>query len=269
MFIGRFFAASLSRFTQLCSRLVMKSLLKLLISTLFSLHVLGEGGYLIVGGNSGHPDHLDDRTFYLPGSKNAPSCDLEKPVGSPLAQSVSGFIAGVGALICGGVTKKNARKITDKCWNFDGGNGWSLSRFRLNEKRKQAAGLSVKGGSEFWVAGGNDGNADLNSVEVLKSGATKFEAGPDLPLAVHSHCLLNINDEYLFLAGGGMKVAENSSASFLDPRITYSDKTFLFNLTASRWIEVEGRMTDARRGASCFLIENSSSEIEVKYWVFM
>ena len=81
----------------------------------------------------------------------------------------------------------------------------------------------------FIVTGGHDGSRRLNSVEKTLNGRS-FTALPNMPLALHGHCMVMISSDAFLMTGG----YGNSGVS---------QKTFLFHFGSEWWEEVEDMPT--------------------------
>ena len=87
-----------------------------------------------------------------------------------------------------------------------GGSNWT-SMPDLLEKRLDSA-IVRWGGSqseEIWITGGKrigSNSGIVNSTEIWKGSATGWTPGPDLPLHVRRHCIVQLSDTRYLLTGG-------------------------------------------------------------------
>ncbi len=158
------------------------------------------------------------------GSSNNNICP-EFPV--DLDEATSGVLSDKNgndvAVVCGGRDTADAR---DLCFYYAPGKGqkeWVQVAKKLAEKRLWAAGIvtDIDGGrmNSLWIAGGNNGRERLSSTELVTLTATdsfEIRPGPDLPLALHSHCLVKLNSTTAMLIGGSDGVTTFANSYFLD-----------------------------------------------------
>ena len=131
--------------------------------------------------------------------------------------AVGGFL-GTNPIVCGG-----------KRYNFDDipieySNECHIIRPKKAEnftkmlsKRHDAASLVIKG-KTLWISGGNDGIETLSSSEFIESERATSLAGPDLPLALEGHKMIEITDDLTLLIGGSLtKTPETCSHRVFRP----------------------------------------------------
>ena len=97
------------------------------------------------------------------------------------------------------------------------------------------------------IIGGNDGQKDLNSSELVSFNQTKI--GPQLPIAVSYHCMVEFNASEILLIGG----KQNQIVSKNTWVIGYSNNQFEFKDSAP--------MNQERRMHSCGRIVDKNGNI--------
>ena len=55
---------------------------------------------------------------------------------------------------------------------------------------------------DLWVTGGYNGDNDVLSSTDIVDQYLNIKRGPDLPLEVHYHCMVNWNSSHMLLTGG-------------------------------------------------------------------
>jgi hypothetical protein len=119
-----------------------------------------------------------------------------------------GLLTNNNALICGGY---NDGAILDGCFSINN-KGIKTSALRLPKPRYLTASV-VWNSTTLWLTGGFFyGSGETKSTEFVQ--LTGTTPGPDLPLGVHNHCLVSLNDTTLLLIGGQLQDRTSSKATF-------------------------------------------------------
>ena len=126
---------------------------------------------------------------------------------------------------------------------------WRTNNFTLLEQRAQAAGVSLENGS--WIIfGGQKYNEQLpillNTSEILID--ANFNFGPDLPLPLSGHCIVKIDQNHIFSAGG-------YGQQFLK-------EAFIMQTLNGSW-ETISPMFDGRYGHICGKVLSSFNHIQI------
>ena len=108
--------------------------------------------------------------------------------------AIGGLIEGI-PIICGGsisaYTSNKCYTITSKKSDQD---------VTMSTLRSNAAGVVING-STLWITGGKDHNANaLLSSEFIQLNRTM--PGPNLPIPLAGHTMVNIDDLTMFIGGG-------------------------------------------------------------------
>ena len=120
-------------------------------------------------------------------------------------------------IICGGSngimpSSKICFKVTD--------NGKWNSFTNMSISRTGASSISI--GDQLWVTGGQSEGEITKCTELISiDGAVEF--GVDLPLPLWAHCMVKINENTIFLAGGQ------------DGNYQSSAKTYFYNIRDQKW----------------------------------
>lgn len=163
-------------------------------------------------------------------------------------------------LICGG-NECGYGEPRKECWYLRNGTtqSWRSEEYLgLTEGRKGASAILTDQG--WWVTGGLVSNKSeaSNSSGSLPTVATEllelpvdyqgnFTEGPDLPFAMHKHCILQIAPGLTLLIGG---IAPTSPPATLAT-------TLLYNWTSQSWCRM-GQLASPRADLSCALLINSA-----------
>ena len=113
----------------------------------------------------------------------------------------AGGIVGDSPIICGGLLPSGR---VDTCYRFEKTtNSWKLHA-SLNFKRSHNSGAVVKGA--LFIGGGMQTNndrsvSDIASTDFIYSDGT-VESGPDLPKAMHGHCMVTLPSGKVMILGG-------------------------------------------------------------------
>ncbi len=134
-------------------------------------------------------------------------------------------------VICGGslYDGKLRREITDRCFVISQTEPQEL---RLKESREWASTIKVSP-SVAWVTGGSHFitgipiGLPMSSTEYLSLDDSLSGPGPELPIHVWGHCMLQ-RDESTAILIGGVSTEYYSSA-----------RSFIFDFTTDSWIEVD------------------------------
>ncbi len=110
-------------------------------------------------------------------------------------------------VICGGLNVDE--KIRQKSCHMlkKATRQWTQIRSQMSEGRSSAASIVIDNGKTLWITGGNGGSSIYyKSTEVLTllddDPSFSVKPGPDLPLALGSHCLVKLNSSTAMLIGG-------------------------------------------------------------------
>ena len=106
---------------------------------------------------------------------------------------------------CSGYT--HSVSYSDKCHDlidYD----WQESS-SLTYARQRASCTYLNNGS-FWVAGGIEHGRYLSVTELRDSTDDNFSISTELPKAMYSHCIVNVNESHFFIGG-----------SFWDRKVSY------------------------------------------------
>lgn len=69
-------------------------------------------------------------------------------------------------------------------------------------KRDNAASAMFEGDENYWwITGGLNGEAELNSSEILNANDNSFSMGIDIPIPMSHHNQVNINNTHMALLG--------------------------------------------------------------------
>jgi hypothetical protein len=104
--------------------------------------------------------------------------------------AVGGFLNQGDPLVCGGEPATKVCHVVNQPGQSS----------EMLEERAFSASLTLNS-SHLWVTGGNNGNAYLQTSEFVSIGQPSVK-GPDLPYAVHEHCLVGVNSSTALLCGG-------------------------------------------------------------------
>ena len=59
-------------------------------------------------------------------------------------------------------------------------------------------------GGEFWIAGGYNGTSRLSTIEIRDKNGFWNISSVELPVKVHSHCIVSLNENQILLTGGSL-----------------------------------------------------------------
>ena len=109
----------------------------------------------------------------------------------------------------------------------------------MNSKRKNAA--TIQKNQSLWITGGYDSfKGKLKSTELIQRDGTII-AGPDLPVAVRNHAIVDQHDDTYMLIGGFTDDGYNSKAA--------SKATYVYNGKSGKWTKGPD-LLQGRRGHS-------------------
>ena len=126
------------------------------------------------------------------------NCTVNHPITVP-RHAVGGLLDNQYPIHCGGsnVGWDDAAGYEQGCYEF----GESIAFQQLSVKRYRAAAV-VLDDSRLWVTGGVDGYPNyLASTEYVSLDPTKRGPGPDMPMALWTHCLVRIDATHAMLLG--------------------------------------------------------------------
>ena len=141
-----------------------------------------------------------------------------------------GFWTAQGPMVCGGNRGGN------KCFLYKN-HQWMPSN-TMQTARQFASQIQINP-NQALIIGGNDGNNDLKSTEVITS--TGSEEGKDFPVTIVRHCSFKINSTHAFVTGG-------------DQDGSYSASTWFVDLTTTR-VTPGPKMTSTRRNHGCATLQ--------------
>jgi hypothetical protein len=125
------------------------------------------------------------------------------PIGVVVA--VGGFLNQGDPLVCGGWPATNVCHVVNQPGQSS----------EMLEERAYSASLTLNS-SHLWITGGyNDGNGYLQTSEFVSIGQPSVK-GPDLPYAVHQHCLVGVNSSTALLCGGQNNGQDLNECHYMD-----------------------------------------------------
>ena len=148
------------------------------------------------------------------------------------------------ALICGGYI--NETIITDTCFSVV--EDLPEPRIKLLFPRAFAASVALHNNSVLWVTGGIVLNGRAHqSTELLNISLGQSTPGPLLPMPLHSHCTVQINEFQVLLIGG------------MNEEMKAQNSTFLYDFHLNEWTQGPDLIT-ARYGHVCGLVYDRKNE---------
>ncbi len=117
----------------------------------------------------------------------------------------------------------------------------------MSQARWGAASIVIHDGNTLWVTGGTNGRNDLSSTEfiTLTDGSGP---GPDLPVPVRSHCLVELDADRIMLIGG----VSSSGGE------TRSKGTWIFHMNTLEWT-MGPDLRIGRRYHSCGIVRDEDN----------
>ena len=108
-------------------------------------------------------------------------------------QGATGGLLGTTPVVCGG-----GPPVTNKCYKMAGNKVYHI--VSMTTERRFASSVTIDD-RILWITGGLDDNNNLlsSSEFVQLDGSTK---GPDLPIAIIEHAMININNDQIIIIGG-------------------------------------------------------------------
>jgi hypothetical protein len=166
-----------------------------------------------------------------------PSILDEYPIDAVTGAS-GGLVNNNIALICGGLNFSSRERLDD-CFAITDNAIEAL--VKLTQSRSDAASV-VMNGNTLWMTGGVVlEDTVTKSTEFVELTGTR--PGPDLPLEVHGHCLVSLNETTVLLIGGWLATETRSKA------------TFYYNHDHETWTEGPSLVSE-RSGHSCSLFKS-------------
>ncbi|XP_040565578.1 uncharacterized protein [Lepeophtheirus salmonis] len=118
------------------------------------------------------------------------------------------------------------------CYTLDVNSRWQASFSQFPEGKtipvpfvtSKSAFTVIGDGTGLWVTGGErygPGANPFKTTHIYQNG--NWKAGPNLPIALYSHCLVHINESFTFLAGGYMNEKQEV------------DKAWAYDWTSHSW----------------------------------
>ena len=126
----------------------------------------------------------------------------------------TGGLLGTIPIICSG-----EYPVTDECYKITAKE--AVLVVKMTTKRWGAASVTINSTS-LWITGGSGGFSSTEFIH-LEDGTMP---GPDLPIAVYGHAMINIRNDLTMIIGG-----QYSS-------YTYSTQTFYYNLICCNYIGI-------------------------------
>lgn len=142
---------------------------------------------------------------------------------------MAGAYIGETVIACSGAM---AEYVANECWVYDPvADAWRVASFELTYEASFSSSMELPNGT--WLVLG--GSSDPTRTNMLES--WQFKEGPAVPLDVYRACAVQLDDNELFVAGGGRG----------------SDKVFILDVDAWK-ITWEGTMKMKRTLAACGLV---------------
>ena len=117
-----------------------------------------------------------------------------------------------------------------------------------NMSMSRAYAASIVQAERLWILGGyGDSNATVTS-EYISAQDGSHKKGPDMPIGLHSHVAIKINETTSMVIGGCYKTAN----SYYD----YSAKSWFYSNLTEQWIDGPD-LLEARSGHSAGLVTDS------------
>ena len=153
-----------------------------------------------------------------------------------IAKAVGGFVANQHFIVCGGFDLLFA---IPNCYKIGTTNTSLIGR--MKDLRDSAASIALP--DRLWILGGGASvtQASLNRTEyILHDG--RQEDGPDLPIPLHSHAAIQINESNFMIVGGALK----KSSGVIDKTWLYSNGIWIDGpvLTKARYRHSVGKIRD-------------------------
>ena len=121
-------------------------------------------------------------------------------------------------IVCGGVLDQQT--MTKECYKME---KESVS-FHGNMEKKRSYAASIVLDENLWILGGYYwGNREITT-EYISAYDGSYEAGPDLPIALHLHSAIKINETTSMLIGGSTKDG-------------YTERTWFYLHLTGQWID--------------------------------
>ena len=95
--------------------------------------------------------------------------------------------------------------------------------FHGNMEKKRSYAASIVLDESLWILGGYNSNREITT-EYISAYDGTYEAGPDLPIALHMHSAIKINETTSMLIGGSTKDG-------------YTEKTWFYLHLTGQWID--------------------------------
>ncbi len=177
-------------------------------------------------------------------------------------------------LLCGGYYSTYGDPANQFCY-IPGGN-YNENVTTLQEMRAYAASLTINNGETLWITGGyyeeefgyrrfyTHDTTEFINVKEDQAGSLTFTVtpGPDLPVEVYDHCLVQFDENTVFLMGG----VKNQRILGDDYYTTFSETWVGFNMTSDSidWLFWQHLSTE-RQAPACGMIKDSS----ISAWILI
>ena len=165
--------------------------------------------------------------------------------------SVGGNLMGDTPVVCGGINA-TTKETSDKCVHLVMPATMTLPN--LQTARVFAASAVLTNETILWVTGGYDSAQEnpLDSTELIDIERGTSANGPKLPMPLLFHCLVQLNNDQVLLAGGMNDLEEAV------------DDTYLFDYPSRTWKDGP-KLNYARYGHGCgsFFNETSYGHLEL------
>ena len=158
--------------------------------------------------------------------------------------ATGGLLSGTVPVICGGYATTRNQYISKSCYNLESTSPIVV----MLEKRSFAASIVVgQNDSTLWITGGYNHEGISNTSEYITlTPQPATTMGPVLPIKVHGHCMVKINESMAFLNGG------HGNAR----------KTWLVDLSANSWTIGPPAIVN-RRVHSCGILEDAKDGAKI------
>ena len=156
-----------------------------------------------------------------------------RPVDYPKVIGVAvGSFIDEAPLVCGGHTDGST---IDECYSYSfEGDSWTR-RADLMEPRGRSV-STLLSNQTFYVLGGYGSDTTQNTSEALMDG--QWHPGPNLPQNMYDHCVVQIDSNNVFMAGG-----------------SGSKSAYILDMETRNWIILDD-MSVERRAPGCGLVNN-------------
>ena len=194
----------------------------------------GSKKFLVLGGNQDFRTDVEILAAY----KTPSICSKPADIPDKFSKGAIGAYFNGKVLLCGGWMagkECNEYKLTR--------HQWRPVSYSLTTERSEAAGAMLQNGSWIVIGGKGLDETPLFSTEIFNNGL--FAPNFLWPEAISGHCLKQLNNSHIFVAGG-----EGFGAIL--------DSIYFLNVDSSFWFSLEKRLMYKRRGHVCGIIGNGN-----------